>query len=230
MHTPQARPLMHNSNIPADQTLPSTAQLIRSTILAALGAAVLLVAVVLPAEFGIDPTGFGRLTGLQKMGEIKASLAAEAKLEEEAIAAFSEDTIGEIVPPQIPLQPSKGADAAAASADSNDNGAALRKDTTTLSLAPDEGAEIKVALNKGEIVRYEWTSTGALNFDNHADSKALGIDYHGYSKGKGQVRDAGEIEAAFDGKHGWFWRNRTKQTVTVTLTTEGAYSDLVRVD
>ena len=37
--------------------------------LAALGAAILLVSVVLPAEYGIDPTGFGRLTSIAKLSE-----------------------------------------------------------------------------------------------------------------------------------------------------------------
>ena len=37
--------------------------------LAALGAVILLVMVVLPAEYGIDPTGFGRLTSISKLSE-----------------------------------------------------------------------------------------------------------------------------------------------------------------
>ena len=37
--------------------------------IATLGAVVLLVMVVLPAEYGIDPTGFGRLTGISKLSD-----------------------------------------------------------------------------------------------------------------------------------------------------------------
>ena len=73
---------MYNSNIPADRELPSTPKLIKSTVLAAIGAAVLLVTVVMPAEYAIDPTGFGKLTGLQQMGEIRVSLAEEAAQED----------------------------------------------------------------------------------------------------------------------------------------------------
>ena len=39
----------------------------------------LLVTVVLPAEYGIDPTGAGRLLGLNEMGEIKTQLHQEAE-------------------------------------------------------------------------------------------------------------------------------------------------------
>ena len=65
--------------------LPSTAQLVRSTALAAASAVVLLLTVVLPAEYGVDPTGIGRLLGLTEMGEIKTRLAREAA--EDAAAA-----------------------------------------------------------------------------------------------------------------------------------------------
>ena len=37
--------------------------------LIAVGAVVLLITVVLPAEYGVDPTGFGRLTGISALSE-----------------------------------------------------------------------------------------------------------------------------------------------------------------
>ena len=39
----------------------------------------------------------------------------------------------------------------------------------------------------------------------------------------------GSIHAAFDGKHGWFWRNRSGAPVTITLRTRGEYSEVKRV-
>ena len=55
---------MYNSDTPLRAELPSSKQLLRSTILAAIAALVLLIAVVLPAEYGIDPTGAGGAGGL----------------------------------------------------------------------------------------------------------------------------------------------------------------------
>ena len=69
---------MYNSNMPTNEDLPSTGKLIKSTILAALAAGVLLVTVVMPSEYGIDPTGVGQMLGLTEMGEIKTELAEEA--------------------------------------------------------------------------------------------------------------------------------------------------------
>jgi hypothetical protein len=63
---------MYNSDMPNRADLPTTGQLLRSTVLAAFTAAVLLVTVVLPAEYGIDPTGVGQAIGLKEMGDIKS--------------------------------------------------------------------------------------------------------------------------------------------------------------
>ncbi len=205
--------------IPTDRELPSTTKLVKSTVLAAITAVALLVTVVMPAEYGIDPTGVGNAIGLKKMGEIKMSLAKEAAAEEQAtqIASIEQPaaqkvaaTANEPVPEANPIETS----------------ADIRSDEMKVTLAPDEGTEIKVTMPKGKKVDYSWSSDGGkANFDVHGDSKALKIDYHGYEKGSAQTKE-GFIEAAFDGNHGWFWRNRTSETITVTLKTSGEYTDI----
>lgn len=64
--------------------------LIRSTLIAAGAAGAILVLFWLPAEYGIDPTGVGALTGLTEMGEIKQQLAAEAEADAQASAAAAD--------------------------------------------------------------------------------------------------------------------------------------------
>lgn len=46
-------------------------KLLKSTMLALVIAEALLVTVILPAEYAIDPTDIGRLLGLTQMGESK---------------------------------------------------------------------------------------------------------------------------------------------------------------
>lgn len=75
---------MYNTNIPTQADLPTSGQLLRSTAIALVTAAILLVTVVLPSEYAIDPTGIGKLLGLTEMGEIKAELAAEAEADAKA--------------------------------------------------------------------------------------------------------------------------------------------------
>jgi hypothetical protein len=58
-------------------------RLLRSTALAAGAAALILFTIVLPAEYGFDPLGAGRMLGLTTLGEAKlvaANMASEAVL------------------------------------------------------------------------------------------------------------------------------------------------------
>jgi hypothetical protein len=213
---------MRKSNMPTDQELPSNEKLIKSTILAAVTAGVLLATVVMPAEYGIDPTGIGNLIGLKKMGEIRVSLAKEAAADQ----AKSSGTNTEVK--QTEVKPD--AVNVASTPQSTGIGATTpMSNEMQVTLAPDEGAEIKAAMSKGNKMQYAWsTNGGKANFDVHADSKTLGIDYHQYSKGS-EERQEGELEAAFDGSHGWFWRNRTSNPITITLKTNGEYTDIKQV-
>lgn len=196
---------MYNSNIPENRELPSTGKLIKSTLIAMVAAAALLVTTVLPAEYGIDPTGVGKMLGLTKMGEIKMSLAAEAAAEQQAVTQASAPAAPAPTPEKV------------------------EKDSMTITLTPNQGAEVKANMLKGETLTYKWESSGGkTNFDVHADSKKLKINYHNYEKGSVKMKE-GKITAAFDGSHGWFWRNRTSEPLTVTLTVNGKYTDLQRV-
>jgi len=49
-----------------------------------------------------------------------------------------------------------------------------------------------------------------------------------YEKGRGQTSGEGSFETPFAAGHGWFWRNRDKADVTVTLQLRGDYSEIVR--
>jgi hypothetical protein len=74
-----------------DHPKPDSRRLFRSTVTAAAIAFVLLITVVLPAEYGIDPTHIGRVLGLTQMGEIKVRLAREAAADQAADDAAAEE-------------------------------------------------------------------------------------------------------------------------------------------
>lgn len=242
---------MINANIPAMSELPSVGQLIRSTVFAFVVAVALLVTTILPAEYAVDPTGIGRLLGLTQMGEIKQQLAEEAALErvkslpKPVVASISpvdalpvSETNAAEQPPQAkPLTVSEQAEASSKLKDQSVAPVAyvtvlpMKTDTMTLVLRPGEPAEIKLEMNKGAVVEYLWNAKGGkLNFDTHGDPyNAPRGFYHGHGKGRFQPGDQGELKAAFDGKHGWFWRNRTQKDVTLILEVKGDYKGLSRV-
>lgn len=208
---------MHNANKPRLSELPSTGQLLRSTAIAAGVAGALLVTVVLPSEYGIDPTRVGSALGLTEMGRIKRQLAAEAEAE-----ARPESQMAAAAPAPAAAAPTTHAAPAEAA-----ETARQRSDKTVITLAPDAAAEIKLVMDEGAQARFVWSSSGGkVNFDTHADRP--GVKYHGYGKGSSE-REEGVLVAAFKGSHGWFWRNRTGQTVTITLETAGDYAEVKRV-
>lgn len=213
-----------SNSVPTE--LPSTRKLVRSTIIAAAIAVAILVAVVLPAEYGVDPTGVGRVLGLTGMGEIKSSLAKEAALAEQQEARTASATPA-MTPATAPTAATNTATPATSTAAA---GAASKTDETRIALNPGQGREIKLVMREGARVQYSWsTDRGVVNYDTHADSVNPRRDYHGYAKGVGVASDSGELAAAFDGSHGWFWRNRGKEPLTVTLKTTGEYSALKEV-
>lgn len=103
--------------------------------------------------------------------------------------------------------------------------------TTTLSLTllPNQGAEIKAVMRAGDALEFSWTADkGALFFEFHGDPKGRpASEFTSYGKGTKQDSD-GTFEATFDGKHGWYWKNKNAQTVTVTLTTTGVYQSVAK--
>ncbi len=197
---------MYNADLPTRAELPSTKQLLRSTLIALATATVILVSAVLPAEYAIDPTGIGRVLGLTQMGEIKMQLAAEAA--QDRAAAEIEGSLTE------------PADAPVVAVDA-------RTDEISVTLAPGEGAEVKLTMQEGARTRYEWSVVGGVvNYDLHGDGRGNSTSYQ---QGRGVPGHSGEFEAAFDGNHGWFWRNRGTSEVTVTLRVVGAHTDIRRV-
>ena len=214
---------MSTLNTPPAAELPSARTLLRSTLIAAGVALLLLVTVVMPAEYGVDPTGVGRVLGLTRMGEIKQQLAREAA---EADAAEARATPP---PPSAPIASSPAPASTPPVAGASTAVRAGRRDSVSVMLRPGQGAEYKLAMRKGARAAYTWSvQGGAVNYDVHAD--APGIRYHGYAKGQATPAMSDTLVAAFDGMHGWFWRNRGSSPVTVTLRTSGDYQDIKRVE
>lgn len=205
---------MYNTDMPNRAELPTTKQLVRSTFIALGTAIVLLITVILPAEYALDPTGMGRALGLTEMGEIKAQLAQEAE-EDQANSAVVAATKA------VQNEPIKAEPEVAVAVEP------VWKDKIMLSLKPGQGAEVKLVMEKGQIAQFEWTSKGGpVNYDTHGDGNGNSISYE---KGRGVPDDQGELEAAFTGNHGWFFRNRNDKTVMVILKTNGDYAEMKRV-
>jgi hypothetical protein len=177
---------------------------VRTRIATAAGAALLvagllLVTVVLPAEYAVDPLGTGARLGLLDLGitgQQVAKLNADA-----ASGGASQGAI--IVGQDRPFT----------------------TDSVDFVLAPREGLEYKYRLEKGEALLYSWTATGPVNYELHAEPDGAPRGYAQSYEKKDATREAsGTLTAPFPGIHGWFWENRTNAPVTVTLKSAGFYT------
>ena len=242
---------MYNTDLPRRADLPTSAQLKRSTWIASATAAAILAFAVLPSEYGVDPTGIGRVLGLTQMGEIKMQLAEEAAQDAaDATASGNAELVARLDRIEAALQglaagapgtTSTGDPIAAltegqpaeecfATPDAQQQAAAPAsewRDEVSFTLPPGEGAEIKLVMEQGAQARFYWTANGAVvNYDTHGDGGGQSVSYE---QGRGVPEQEGELIAAFTGNHGWFWRNRTNADVSVTLKTTGAYSEMKRI-
>ena len=172
---------------------------------AMLVAGVVLMATILPAEYGVDPLGTGKLFGLTSLAA--ANEPATGAAEGEGGAAASPESLE-------PVRPGANTPQAVA----------LKQDTVTFKLGPREGMEYKYRMEKGASFVYRWTSTGRVNFDFHGEPEGAPKGYaESYQMGEGE-RASGSFFAPTPGIHGWFWENLTDQPITVTLSSTGFYA------
>jgi hypothetical protein len=184
----------------ATPALPSTRKLAQTTAIALVVAAIILVTLVLPAEYAIDPLGTGRILGLTRIS------APPAAVKEEPAAPAGTQRLTAVQNGPIGLYPAE-----------------YKTDSTQFVLGPYEFVEYKYRLEQGATMLFSWKSTAAVAHDFHGDPAATPDAPISFEK-KDRREASGTFTAPFAGIHGWFWENPTGETVTVTLTTAGFYS------
>jgi hypothetical protein len=200
---------------PFEAAPPTAKRLYRSIAAAVLGAAVLLVLIVLPAEYGIDPTGLGGRMGLAAMHEpartlqIKDVIGGNEKYREVKVPDPGQPT----PLPNPAVVQLKSADAATK--------------TVTVRLEPDQETEIKAALDAAQVILYSWKADGELYTDFHGHEPNGGQEFVRYEEQQSGHEGRGSLVAPFAGEHGWFWLNISDKPVTVTLTVTGYYRDII---
>ena len=188
--------------------LPTRGQLVKTTLIAAIIAAVLVTTVVLPAEYGVDPTRVGGLLGLASMGAAKSAatpaVAGTASTEPGGDASVMHDHKNKYFTGKVDIE-----------------------------LVGREELEYKAKLAKGEPLLYEWSTVGGpVYFEFHGEpteGKWPEGFYQSYQIGESSESEAGSFVAPFTGVHGWYWRNPSDQPITITLHAAGYYTSLGRV-
>ena len=180
----------------------SRRRLLGQTAIALAAASAAAVLVVLPAERGIDLTGFGRLTGLVRLAKPQTARveiapdASAAKVSSTAAGPFLTDTL------EIKL--------AAGGAETSE-------------------VERKVRMEAGQTLVYAWTSDGSVYADFHGETlptpKVSVVSYRVTDPDKGSNPRAasGGLAAPMAGFHGWYFSNLEDRPVTIRVRIAGFY-------
>jgi hypothetical protein len=179
---------------PAIGELPNRKVLNKATLVAAGMAALLLVTVVLPAEYGIDKTGAGRLLGLTEMGRMKRAAAENDRATPPAKLPPLDYKAGQTGELRVALAPGEGREVKA----SMRAGGTMRYEWSTNDLP----------------IHYE------LHGEPRGAAKGVYTSYKiAVSKG-----ESGDFTAPMEGTQGWYWRNDTPMPVIVSVKATGEWA------
>ena len=197
--------------------VPSLKSLIIASIFATLLATLILISAVLPAEYGIDPTGLGKIMGL-------TALSAQTKATSQPLAITCP-----VLPPQADEVSSQDQKQATNQATGSIKTTQKQpqpqwQDSVIIRVPAGKGLEYKFHLLKGASLEYSWATDGAkLYFDFHGEPKGDKTGYFKSFKESTDNQSNGTLTALFEGPHGWYWENKTRSPVTILLNTKGSY-------
>lgn len=214
-----------NDSSSREAVTPARGTLLKSAAIALVAAVVVTVLFVMPAEYGVDPTGVGAKLGLLDLAAVDDDHEEEqeeehddapriftgtypAKPEADEFDYFEPDVLGE------PF--------------SLGHTSPYRETVVTIDLDVSEQVEYKAIMQQGDAIVYTWSvDAGTVYTDFHADP---GEDAEGYPEGyfiryreSETPQDSGSLVAPFDGNHGWFWLNIEEQPIKITLRVAGYY-------
>jgi len=192
-----------NVRVPKDK-------LIRNTGIAALIAIVLLLTIILPAEYDIDPTGAGSVLGIRGLSHQAAVENVNAEIEESAMAAAS--------PLHINHQPP------------------LKFVDVDLVLEPYGQGEFKLKMQANARLSYLWHSgTDLVYADLHGHTLVVGEDgeeeivvrYLETQEGTGE---SGQFDTPFGGDHGWYFLNLETRPINIRVQISGNFDSHEYID
>tara|TARA_E500000331_G_scaffold344069_1_gene379800 strand:- start:77174 stop:77809 length:636 start_codon:yes stop_codon:yes gene_type:complete len=197
-------------------------KLSRSIFLAIILAIVVLFIVILPTEYGIDPTGLGEKIGLNDLNNI------------DTVSIQIPDVIGSNLDTDTIEIPSPGEPIPLPNPNVYQEGLAIPKsEIYEINMGPFEASEFKAIMRSDQMIIFSWQASdqGLVYSDFHGhgpdwpSSSFVRYQEHGTIEGINNTQ--GSLVASFDGEHGWFWLNLNDYPITITLKLDGYYDDTI---
>ena len=205
-------------------TGPSRKTLLKSVLWTCVGAAVVTVVFVLPAEYGVDPTGLGERMGLTSLaGAAAPDVDLEPRIVEGTYPTVSPDEEFDYFEPETLGEPF-----------SRPQDSEFRTRTMTIELAEFEQVEVKAVMHQGDALVYSWklvkgeTVYSDFHADPHEVEKFPELYFIRYHESE-EASAAGSLVAPFTGNHGWYWLNIEENPVTIELEVRGYFDNLEEI-
>ena len=202
----------------AEMTHPvlSKRKIIKAILLSLIIGTLVLVCAIMPAEYGIDPTGAGKTLGFIRL-------------------YIPEDTGKTVIRgnyPMIKMEKAGSGPGVKRPAEADNPPPAqqyeIREDSVQVTVPAGKGIEYKIYMLKHGTVKYEWTTDKDLvYFDFHGEvneavpTKDTYYESYAIAYSNNMV---GTLLAPYEGKHGWYFRNNSKSDIVVIIRLKGQYS------
>ena len=202
-----------------------TKKLSLSKIMGILFLAIIVVVMfILPAEYGVDPTGVGNKLGLIKLDDNESDFSDQ----------MSQGIIIEGEYPAIPEEFDSWEPDILGAPFSKTQLNPFSSDKVIIKLDSGEQLEYKALMQQGDVLIYSWSvNKGIVYTDFHADPEQdvdlYPDDYFIRYRESETTNSAGSIVAPFGGNHGWYWLNIEEHPIEITLSVAGFYSELVEL-
>jgi hypothetical protein len=180
---------------PAAAVAPSKGAIVKATLIALAAALVILFTAVLPAEYGIDPLGTGKLLRLTGISQADSNGGGRATAANSGIYTAQPGTY-KVDTEEIGLHPGEGME---------------------IKYHMQKGATMVFAWKADGLLQFE--------FHGEPDQKPRPDYFESYllDNKVGRDRFYGSFTAPTTGVHGWFWQNKTKQDVRMHLSVSGFF-------
>jgi len=100
-------------------------------------------------------------------------------------------------------------------------------DVITVTIPARGDKEYKLFFSKGATFEYSWETTGTkLFYDFHGEPKDDKTGYFKSFKKSTESKSNGRLTTAFEGTHGWYWKNNSSSAVDIVLKIAGEYQRL----
>jgi hypothetical protein len=212
---------------------PTSGSLFKSAFFTLLGAVIVTALFIMPAEYGVDPTGVGTKLGLTDLdaGEVAADPAADSaagsgpapKLVTGAFPGAPAEADFDYYDPEVLGDPF-----------SRPHMSEFRTATIEIALDELEQVEVKAVMKQGDAFVYSWkmiegeTVYTDFHADPHQTDQYPDRYWLRYAESE-EASASGSLVAPFDGNHGWYWMNIEENPVKIVLEVRGYYESLEEI-